>query len=64
MEKPPLGIVPRNVFEENRLFDLVDAIKRYRLQGHVVPVEWFAEIVDISDFLVQHEAEIQQVEDE
>lgn len=59
MEKPPLGIVPRNIFEENRLYDLVDAVKRYRLVTTPVPVDWFVEIADIAAFLVEHESEVQ-----
>ena len=48
MDKPPLGIVPRKLWDEKRLTDLGDAIGRYMEAGEPVPQEWILELIDLS----------------
>ena len=41
--KPPLGIIPKKIWKEQRLGDLRDAIDRYLEANQRVPVEWIEE---------------------
>ena len=45
--KPPLGIIPRMIWLEQRYNDLEDAIKRYIIAGRNVPTEWYKELYEI-----------------
>ncbi len=52
-KKPPLGIMPKYIWEESceqkRVADLKDAIKRYLEHGgHAIPLEWISEYNEIS----------------
>lgn len=42
-EKPPLGLKPRKIHDEERLQALAEAITRYVVERKPVPEEWFAE---------------------
>jgi hypothetical protein len=42
-ERPPLGIMPRYIWNEKRLEDLRDAIYRYISAVRPVPAEWIEE---------------------
>jgi len=42
-EKPPIGIMPEQIWKENRLTDLRKAISRYISGCYVVPIEWITE---------------------
>ena len=46
-KKPPLGLVPRNVHEQNRIFVIEKAIVRYVIAGMPIPVEWVEELVEL-----------------
>lgn len=52
VEKPPIGLRPFYIYAEqcelDRLFEIVDAIKRYNSAGHSVPGEWYEELKDIA----------------
>lgn len=43
MIKPPLGVLPRHIHDENRLEDLKGAITRYMDAGLMVKHEWIEE---------------------
>lgn len=43
VEKPPIGLMPKRMWQEQRLNDLNDAIDRYEKAKCEVPVEWLYE---------------------
>jgi hypothetical protein len=47
MDKPPLGIMPRKIWDDRRYFDLVDAINRYVEAKIDPPQEWLDEFSEI-----------------
>jgi hypothetical protein len=49
--KPPLGIMPRNIWNLKRIDDLNNAINRYYEAGFKVPMEWLEEY---NDLIVEH----------
>jgi hypothetical protein len=51
MKNPPEGIMPRFLFEEQRLWDLGLAIDRYKAAGKEVPRAWTIEHKDLCDRL-------------
>lgn len=46
--QPPLGIMPRQIWEEKvvreRVAALLDAIERYSKAGQPIPIEWVEEL--------------------
>lgn len=60
-DKPPLGLMPEQVFEEDRQYErltqISDAICRYALHGKPVPVAWTNELkkrIDAYRHLMTH----------
>lgn len=51
MKKPPIGIMPKNVWESIRYNDLIAAIKRYLDANLPMPIEWLNEYNDFSNRL-------------
>ena len=49
--KPPLGVMPRKMWDKQRQKDLADAIFRYLETGMKIPAEWIEEYNEISDRL-------------
>lgn len=45
-KKPPLGLVPRYVRDEQRAREIIDAVLRYIDNGKPVPHEWIAELAE------------------
>lgn len=45
--KPPLGLKPRNIFEEERIHEIFQAMMRYRQSHQEIPEEWIAEFNDL-----------------
>jgi len=43
---PPLGLVPRKFWIENRADDILEAMERYRRGKYIIPVEWVDELAD------------------
>lgn len=43
--KPPLGVMPKKLWEEKRAKDLCEAIQRYLDNGRVIPKEWVDELL-------------------
>lgn len=41
--KPPIGLVPHQIWHENRIIEIREAIKRYLDAGLEVNVEWIKE---------------------
>ncbi len=49
--KPPLGIRPRWVVEEQRLTEIAEGALRYRMAGEIIPMEWLEEAVELTKYL-------------
>lgn len=49
--KPPIGIMPRKMWDKQRQKDLADAMFRYLEAGMKIPAEWIEEYNEISDGL-------------
>lgn len=45
--KPPLGIVPRRIFDRDRLTDLIKVVDRYNEAQKDIPLEWVMEMMEI-----------------
>jgi hypothetical protein len=41
--KPPLGLKPKKIHDQQRLLEIIDAMSRYASTGDAIPAEWFAE---------------------
>lgn len=41
--KPPLGIMPKNIWKLKRIKEISDAIKRYLMVRKIIPKEWMEE---------------------
>lgn len=52
-KKPPLGIMPRNIWEEQRVDDILEAMKRYSLEEVPIPNEWVEELKELTNRLVR-----------
>ena len=49
--KPPIGVMPRDMWDRKRQKDLADAMARYLEAGMKIPAEWIEEYNEISDRL-------------
>lgn len=45
--KPPLGLLPKHIWEEQRIWDIAAAIERYKEAGKEIPQEWINENYDL-----------------
>lgn len=45
--RPPIGIMPRWIWEEKRFYELREAIARYYDAGCRIPPEWIEEYNDM-----------------
>lgn len=59
-QKPPLGVMPRKIWLENRLEELRAAISRYEAENRKVAVEWRIEEATISRELIDQPQPPQQ----
>lgn len=41
---PPVGLIPRHIFVENRIIEITSAIVRYAQHGKSVPSIWIKEL--------------------
>jgi hypothetical protein len=48
MNKPPLGVMPKDIWEEKRYIDLLEAISRYIEANKQPPYEWIDELYELS----------------
>lgn len=46
--KPPLGITPRWLLDEEREIEIRRAITRYTDAGYPIPIEWYQELNEIT----------------
>ena len=46
-EKPPLGIMPRYIWNTRRMADILDAMERYTNARKAIPVEWLIELREL-----------------
>lgn len=49
--KPPLGIIPKGIWQEMRLTELKGAIERYLLAGLEVDLAWVKELNELCEEL-------------
>ena len=49
--KPPIGITPRWLLDEEREIEIRRAITRYTIAGYPVPDEWYEELNEIVERL-------------
>lgn len=49
--KPPIGLMPRQIWEEKRLDEVASAIARYRNVNRSVPREWVEEYNELTERL-------------
>lgn len=54
-EKSPLGIKPRFLVAEERLFDIDEAIERFLHSRTAIPVEWIEERNELIAYLKERE---------
>lgn len=45
-EKPPLGLIPRNIHRQKRALEIIAAMDRYVRANKPIPTEWFEELQD------------------
>lgn len=57
MDKPPLGVMPRFLWDERRMVDLTEAIERFTEAGAPVPVEWYYELIEVTTNVCKQTAE-------
>jgi len=50
-DKPPLGLVPRKIRENERLVEVKDAIIRYMDASKPIPQEWIDELNELMNYL-------------
>lgn len=43
MKKPPIGLLPKKIFDNFRLVDIHDAVNRYFFDKKEIPIEWIEE---------------------
>ena len=49
--KPPLGVMPRDIWDRKRQEELAEAMARYLEAGKRTPKEWLEEYNEISDLM-------------
>lgn len=47
MNKPPIGILPKFIHDEQRLHEIAAAIQRYASNRLEIPTEWIKEYNDL-----------------
>lgn len=41
--KPPLGLIPKRIRQQERFLEICEAISRYYNAGEKIPIEWIKE---------------------
>lgn len=49
MNKPPLGLMPKHIWDLQRKRDIEDVVKRYRDADKAVPWEWVQEYAELCE---------------
>jgi hypothetical protein len=47
MKKPPIGLIPRSIWDFQRIDQISNAINRYIDAGYAIPEEWIEELVEL-----------------
>jgi len=55
--KPPLGLVPRDIWLTQRLIEVIEAIDRYQKANQKVPAAWSDEYRALHKEVIDHEKE-------
>lgn len=55
-EKPPLGLMPRRIWDEKRRMDITEAMLRYSEVGKKIPDEWIEELLFLNYKIAKEEA--------
>lgn len=48
MDKPPIGLRPRWIVTDARIFEIIEAMTRYREGGATIPSTWWNELAQLS----------------
>ena len=43
-QKPPLGLKPKEIHDQQRALEILEAMKRYVLADEPIPTDWFNEL--------------------
>jgi hypothetical protein len=60
LNKPPLGIMPKSIWDSKRIDELTSAIDRYMEAGEMIPNKWIEEynqIIDNYNFEIEYQNE-------
>ncbi len=49
VEKLPLGIMPKSIWQAQRRMELIGALERYSNAGKPAPAEWFKELRELTE---------------
>ena len=44
--RPPLGVMPKTLWVEDRVNDILEAMERYRRGKYIIPAEWAEELAE------------------
>lgn len=47
LTKPPLGLKPYKMHNQQRALEIADAMKRYIIANKLIPHEWFCELKNL-----------------
>lgn len=53
--KPPLGLKPEYLWNEDRLKQIIEALQRYSEAGEELPIAWLIELQKRLDEVLKHE---------
>lgn len=48
MQKPPLGLTPRKIWNARRITDIFDAMERFSKAQKPIPLEWITELRELA----------------
>ena len=51
--KPPLGIIPKNIWKQQRMEDIREAVDRYLDANLRVPIEWIEEYNELLEDVIK-----------
>ncbi|MHA1197733.1 MAG: hypothetical protein ACTSQF_00050 [Candidatus Heimdallarchaeaceae archaeon] len=54
-KRPPLGVMPRQIWLQKRFDDLIEAVDRFKKANTEIPREWYKEIGDLALKLTENE---------
>ena len=49
--KPPIGLMPKYIWQEKRYKDICEAIKRYKNVNKKIPKEWIEEYIELWEII-------------